>query len=40
MLRTLWPGAFIHVHLTIAVRKNVLTVPLTYASGQHPRQAR
>jgi multidrug efflux system membrane fusion protein len=27
--RTLWPGAFVNIHLTIAVRKNALTVPLT-----------
>jgi membrane fusion protein, multidrug efflux system len=27
--RTLWPGAFVNIHLTIAVRKNTLTVPLT-----------
>jgi membrane fusion protein, multidrug efflux system len=27
--RTLWPGAFVNVHLTIAVRHNALTVPLT-----------
>ncbi|WP_246786840.1 efflux RND transporter periplasmic adaptor subunit [Bradyrhizobium sp. USDA 3458] len=27
--RTLWPGAFVNIHLTVAVRKNALTVPLT-----------
>jgi membrane fusion protein, multidrug efflux system len=27
--RTLWPGAFVNIHLTIAVRKNAITVPLT-----------
>ncbi|MGN1286220.1 MAG: efflux RND transporter periplasmic adaptor subunit [Bradyrhizobium sp.] len=26
---TLWPGTFVNVHLTIAVRHNALTVPLT-----------
>ncbi|GKQ53438.1 efflux RND transporter periplasmic adaptor subunit [Bradyrhizobium sp. Ce-3] len=26
---TLWPGSFVNVHLTIAVRHNALTVPLT-----------
>ncbi|MTV18555.1 efflux RND transporter periplasmic adaptor subunit [Bradyrhizobium elkanii] len=27
--KTLWPGSFVNVHLTIAVRHNALTVPLT-----------
>jgi multidrug efflux system membrane fusion protein len=27
--RTLWPAAFVNIHLTVAVRKNALTVPLT-----------
>jgi multidrug efflux system membrane fusion protein len=27
--RTLWPGAFVNVHLTIALRHDALTVPLT-----------
>ncbi|MHC2331428.1 efflux RND transporter periplasmic adaptor subunit [Bradyrhizobium sp. USDA 4454] len=26
---TLWPGTFVNVHLTIAIRHNALTVPLT-----------
>ncbi|MES5488816.1 efflux RND transporter periplasmic adaptor subunit [Bradyrhizobium sp. INPA03-11B] len=26
---TLWPGTFVNVHLTVAVRHNALTVPLT-----------
>jgi membrane fusion protein, multidrug efflux system len=36
--RTLWPGAFINVHLTIAVQMNALTVPLT-AVRQGPNGA-
>jgi membrane fusion protein, multidrug efflux system len=36
--RTLWPGAFVNIHLTIAVRKNALTVPLT-AVQQGPNSA-
>jgi multidrug efflux system membrane fusion protein len=36
--RTLWPGAFVNIHLTIAVRKNALTVPLT-AVQQGPNGA-
>jgi multidrug efflux system membrane fusion protein len=36
--RTLWPGAFVNIHLTIAVRKNALTVPLT-ALQQGPNGA-
>jgi multidrug efflux system membrane fusion protein len=27
--RKLWPGAFVNIHLTIAVKPNALTVPLT-----------
>ena len=36
--RTLWPGAFVNIHLTIAVRKNAITVPLT-AVQQGPNGA-
>jgi membrane fusion protein, multidrug efflux system len=36
--RTLWPGAFVNIHLTIAVRRNALTVPLT-AVQQGPNGA-
>ncbi|WP_245509679.1 efflux RND transporter periplasmic adaptor subunit [Bradyrhizobium vignae] len=36
--RTLWPGAFINMHLAIAVRKNAITVPLT-AVQQGPNGA-
>ncbi|HEX9213363.1 MAG TPA: efflux RND transporter periplasmic adaptor subunit [Bradyrhizobium sp.] len=36
--RTLWPGAFVNIHLTIAVRKDALTVPLT-AVQQGPNGA-
>lgn len=36
--QTLWPGAFVNIHLTIAVRKNALTVPLS-AVQQGPNGA-
>ncbi|SPP93065.1 efflux RND transporter periplasmic adaptor subunit [Bradyrhizobium vignae] len=36
--RTLWPGAFVNVHLTLSVRKNALTIPLT-AALQGPKGA-
>ncbi|MDH2383424.1 efflux RND transporter periplasmic adaptor subunit [Bradyrhizobium sp. CER78] len=35
---TLWPGTFVNVHLTVAVRHNALTVPLT-AVRQGPNGA-
>ena len=27
--KALWPGSFVNIHLTIAIRRNALTVPLT-----------
>jgi multidrug efflux system membrane fusion protein len=36
--KTLWPGTFVNIHLTIAVARNALTVPLT-AVQQGPNGA-
>ena len=36
--KTLWPGSFVNIHLTIAIRRNALTVPLT-AVQQGPHGA-
>ena len=36
--KNLWPGSFVNIHLTIAIRRNALTVPLT-AVQQGPNGA-